>query len=135
MKRETKTIELKIRVWGWLIVLKRGNWRGLYFWTSSLICVEFIQALLADESRHVSQALMNLKLTLVPVSFQHLKQVDFFFFSNRYCFLKCFFIWKYIKIIYFYFLKFIFDINISKRSNNTQKIILSCEIKYLNLYL
>jgi hypothetical protein len=23
MKRETKTIELKIRVWGWLIVLKR----------------------------------------------------------------------------------------------------------------
>ena len=33
-------------------------------------------------------------------------------------FLKYFFTWKYVKIIFFYFLKFIFYINILKRSKN-----------------
>jgi len=32
-----------------------------------------------------------------------------------------FFIYKYIKIIFFYFLKFIFNIDISKLSTNTKK--------------
>jgi hypothetical protein len=40
--------------------------------------------------------------------------------SNNY-FLKYFFVLKYIKIIFFYLKKIIFDINTSKRSKNTKK--------------
>jgi hypothetical protein len=38
--------------------------------------------------------------------------------EGRCCFFKVYFVWKYIKIIFFYFLKFIFDISKSKRSKN-----------------
>jgi len=38
----------------------------------------------------------------------------FFFFMCRDCFFKVFFILKHIKIIFFYFLKIIFNINILK---------------------
>jgi hypothetical protein len=39
------------------------------------------------------------------------------------CFLK-FFLLKYIKIIFFYFLKIIFDISILKWSKNTKKLLI-----------
>jgi hypothetical protein len=44
-------------------------------------------------------------------------------FSENYL-LKYFFIWKYIKIIFFYFLKIIFDINILKWFRNIKKILI-----------
>jgi len=36
-------------------------------------------------------------------------------------FLKCFFVLKYIKMMFFYFFKIIFEINASKRSKTYQK--------------
>jgi len=42
---------------------------------------------------------------------------------------KCFFIWKYIKIIFFYLKKIIFNISISKQFKNIKNLVLKQKIK------
>jgi len=55
-----------------------------------------------------------------------LLKLEFVWYYNNDCFLKIFFIKRFIKIIFF--LKFLFNISILKQFKNTKKIILNKKI-------